>query len=139
MKLTSKKTQIENENQLSNKDLSENDNNDVENDKDKENKNSLETPSDNDLENLMEETEKHLIEKPKIKSIMQNVKYNFFEGYQFINFEINNIVEIIFNLQPLLLLENVVDALKNRLIPNSLEGNDLNLIFKIMAFSKLND
>lgn len=137
LKLTSKKSQIDKkENELSNKDLRDINKDNV---NEKENRSSLETQSENEQEVNLEETEKPLIEKSKVKNMTQSVKYNIFEGYQFINFEINNIVEIIFNLQPLLFLENIVDSLKNRLLSNSFEGNDLNLSFKLIAFSKLKE
>lgn len=100
-------------------------------------------PGKNDLEkitdeNFNEDIMSEIHQKKKATNVPQSLQYNAFEGYQYINFEINCILENIFNLKPLLFLENIVEALKNRLIANSLEGNDLNLIFKIMAFGNLN-
>lgn len=63
--------------------------------------------------------------------------FSIFEGHQYINFEINNILENVFNLKPLLFLENMIENIKNRLLLKSLEGNDLILIFKIMGLVNL--
>jgi len=107
-----------------------------------------EDSSDKDENNdkeIIKGNNKKLIKRNKenIKRIIsrdniQNNKYNIFEGYQYIYLEINNILEMIFNLKPLLFLENMVDTLKNRLLSNSLDGNDINIIFKIMSFVKIN-